>query len=100
MKNCQALLSVNAGPSVVNVLPFVLQENVAVRPEPGRMSALTRSQIRPPLMLAPAASLPVPVVAQLEFMVSPLVIDTRVTPLSLRTPIQAEESRSMASPAR
>ncbi len=64
------------------------------------MSALTRSQIRPPEMFAPAASVPVPVVVQPLVMVSPLVIDTRVAPLSLRIPIHADWSRSIARPAR
>src|SRR3954471_9606600 len=101
MKNCQSLCSVNAGPNAVNVLPFVLYENVAVRPEPGWMFALARSQIVPPETAAPAASEPVPVVVHpLVDMVSPLVIETRVAPLSLRMPIHADWSRSMASPAR
>src|SRR4051794_22716056 len=101
MKNCQSLLSVNAGPSVVNVVPLVLYENVAVRPLPGWMFALTRSQMVPPETDAPAASVPVPVVVQpLVDMVNPLVIDTRVVPLSLRMPIQADWSRSIARPAR
>ena len=34
------------------------------------------------------------------FMVSPLVIDTRVAPLSLRMPTHADWSRSIARPAR
>src|SRR4051812_3010222 len=101
MKNCQLLFRANAGPSGVNVVPFVLYEKVAVRPDPGRMSALTRSQILPPDTPAPACSVPVPVVVQpLVDMVRPLVIETRVTPLSLRRPIQADWSRSMARPAR
>src|SRR6187401_883046 len=101
MKNCQSLLRVKAGPSGLNVLPLVLYENVAVRPEPGWMLADTRSQIFPPDTVAPAASVPVPVVVQpLVDMVRPLVIETRVVPLSLRMPIQADWSRSIASPAR
>src|SRR4051794_21002816 len=101
MKNCQSLLSVKAGPSGVKLLRLVLYENVAVRPEPGWMFADTRSQILPPDTAAPAWSAPVPVVVQpLVDMVRPLVIDTRVTPLSLRTPIHADWSRSMARPAR
>src|SRR3982751_978616 len=101
MKNCQALFRVNPGPRVVKRVPSVLYEKVAVRPAPGRMSALTLSQIRPPLTGAPACSVPVPVVVQpLVDMVRPLVIDTRVVPLSLRMPIQADESRSRARPDR
>src|SRR4051794_11645401 len=101
MKNCQSLVSVKAGPSDVKVLPFVLYENVAVRPEPGWMFADTRSQIFPPDTVAPACSAPVPVVVQpLVDMVSPEVIETRVAPLSLRMPIQADWSRSIARPAR
>ena len=64
------------------------------------MSAVARSQIRPPETVAPPTSVPVPVVPQLLSMVSPLTIDTRVAPPSRLTPIQAEESRSIASPAR
>src|SRR3954468_9819502 len=101
MKNCQSLVRVNAGPRAVNVTPSVLYEKVACRPDPGRMSAAARSQIRPPLTAAPACSAPVPVVVQpLVDMVRPLVIDTRVAPLSLRIPIHADWSRSIASPAR
>src|SRR4051812_11295377 len=100
MKNCQALLRVKAGPRVVKVTPSVLYEKRAVRPEPGRMSALARSHIRPPETVALAASDPVPLVFQLLSMVRPLVITTLVAPLSRLMPIQADESRSMARPAR
>ncbi|GAB3159035.1 hypothetical protein GCM10027059_04770 [Myceligenerans halotolerans] len=41
-----------------------------------------------------------PVVFQLPSIVRPLVIETLVTPLSRLTPIHAEESRSIAGPAR
>jgi hypothetical protein len=51
-------------------------------------------------MAAPAASVPVPVVFQLLFMVRPLVMDTRVMLLSLRTPIHADDCRSIARPVR
>lgn len=62
------------------------------------MSAFARSQTRLPERVALAAS--VPVVFQLPSMVSPLTITSRVVPPSRLTPIQAEESRSSASPAR
>lgn len=64
------------------------------------MSAFARSQTRLPERGALAASGPVPVVFQLPSMVSPLTITSGVVPPSRLTPIQAEESRSSASPAR
>src|SRR5829696_1413098 len=100
MKNCQALFRVSADPSGVNVTPSVLYEKRPCLPEPGRMSAVARNQIRPPETVAPAASLPSPVVFQLPSIVRPLTITTLVAPLSRLTPIQADESRSRASPAR
>ena len=39
MKNCQALLSVNAEPSAVKLVPSVLKEKRAWRPLPGRIPA-------------------------------------------------------------
>jgi len=70
------------------------------RAEPGRMSAFARSHTRVPWTGALATSVPVPVVFQLPSMVSPLTITRRVVPPSRLRPIQAEESRSRASPAR
>ena len=64
------------------------------------MSAVARSQIRPPDTAADARSTPVPVVAHEPFIVSPSVITTRVVPFVLTTPIQADDCRSIASPDR
>jgi hypothetical protein len=64
------------------------------------MSALTRSQILLPVIAALATSVPVFVVFQLPSMARPFVMTTRVVPLSRLTPTQAEDWRSMASPAR
>src|SRR5256885_884774 len=100
MKYCQLLFMVNAGPNDVKLTPSVLYEKCACLPEPGVMSAFTRSQMFPPETGVLAASLPVFVVFQLPSIVMLFSITRRVAPLSRLMPIHADESRNIARPER